>query len=56
MRAIVEVFGCRWGLGFGVLGLGIGLVFKAHRLVYHSTLGWRVIKKRRRIGGTLLRS
>ena len=22
-----------------------GLVFKAHRLVYHSTLGWRVIKK-----------
>ena len=24
-----------------------GLIFKAHRLVYHSTLGWRVIKKRR---------
>jgi len=24
-----------------------GLVFKAHRRVYHSTLGWRVIKKRR---------
>ena len=22
------------------------LVFKAHRLVYHSNLGWRVIKKR----------
>jgi len=22
-----------------------GLVFKAHRLVYHSTLGWRVIKR-----------
>jgi len=22
-----------------------GLAFKAHRLVYHSTLGWRVIKK-----------
>ena len=22
------------------------LVFKAHRLVYHSTLGWRVIKKK----------
>jgi len=21
-------------------------VFKAHRLVYHSTLGWRVIKKK----------
>jgi len=25
-----------------------GLVFKAHRLLYHSTLGLRVIKKRRR--------
>ena len=25
-----------------------GLVFKAHRLVYHSTLGLPVIKKRRR--------
>ena len=24
-----------------------GLVFKAHRLLYHSTLGWRVIKKKR---------
>ena len=24
-----------------------GLVFKAHRLLYHSTLGLRVIKKRR---------
>jgi len=23
-------------------------VFKAHRLVYRSTLGWRVIQKRRR--------
>ena len=23
-----------------------GLVCKAHRLVYHSTLGWRVIKKK----------
>jgi len=23
-----------------------GRVFKAHRLVYHSTLGWRVIKKK----------
>jgi len=22
-------------------------VFKAHRLVYHSTLGWRVIKKKK---------
>ena len=25
-----------------------GLVFKAHRLLHHSTLGLRVIKKRRR--------
>jgi hypothetical protein len=24
-----------------------GLVFKAHILLYHSTLGWRVIKKRK---------
>jgi len=24
------------------------LVFKAHRLVYHSTLGWRVIKKKKK--------
>ena len=27
-----------------------GLVFKAHRLVYHSTLGLRVIKKKKKIG------
>jgi len=25
-----------------------GLVFKAHRLLYHSTLGLRVIKKKRK--------
>jgi len=25
-----------------------GLLFKAHRLVYHSTLASRVVKKRRR--------
>ena len=25
-----------------------GLVFKARRLVYHSTLGWRVMKKKTR--------
>ena len=24
-----------------------GLVFKAHRLLYHSTLGYRVIKKKK---------
>ena len=28
-------------------GIGGGLVFKAHRLVYHSTLGLRVIKKKK---------
>jgi len=27
-----------------------GLAFKAHRLVYHSTLGWRVIKKKEKEG------
>jgi len=25
-----------------------GLVIKAHRLVYHSTLGWRVVKKKKK--------
>jgi hypothetical protein len=28
-----------------------GLVFQAHRLLYHSTLGSRVIKKKKRMGG-----
>jgi len=28
-----------------------GLVFKAHRLLYHPTLGLREIKKRRRFSG-----
>ena len=36
-----------------------GLVFKAHRLLYHLTLGSRVIKKKRRypwrVGGVTLR-
>ena len=27
-----------------------GLVFKAHRLLYHSTLGVRVIKKKKKVG------
>jgi hypothetical protein len=27
-----------------------GLVFKAHRLLYHSTLGSRVIKKKKKYG------
>ena len=29
------------------------LAFKAHRLVYHSTLGWRVIKKKKKKKGVL---
>ena len=29
-----------------------GLVFKAHRLLYHSTLGSRVIKKKKKKSGT----
>jgi len=24
-----------------------GLLFKAHRLVYHSNLGWRLLKKKK---------
>jgi hypothetical protein len=36
----------RWSLGVGnVQRFRGGLVFKAHRLLYHSTLGLRVIKK-----------
>ena len=31
-----------------VSGFRGGLVSKAHRLVYHSTLGWRVIKKKKK--------
>ena len=30
---------------------GKGLVLKAHRVLYHSTLGSRVIKKKRKRGG-----
>ena len=29
-----------------------GLVFKAHRLVYHSTLGLRVMKKKKELEPT----
>jgi len=39
------------GFGVNVKRIQGWLVFKAHRLVYHSTLGWRVIQKRRRFGG-----
>ena len=28
-----------------------GLAFKAHRLLYHSSLGSRVIQKKKKIGG-----
>jgi len=28
-----------------------GLVFKAHRLLYHSTLGLKVIEKKKKVGG-----
>jgi len=31
-----------------------GHVFKAHRLVYHSTLGWRVIKKKKKAASNRL--
>jgi len=33
-------------LGFRARPFRGGLAFKAHTLLYHSTLGWRVIKKR----------
>ena len=38
-----------WGTWFRVKGLGFrgGLVFKAHRWLYHSTIGSRVIKKKK---------
>ena len=34
-----------WGIGCRVSG--VGRVFKAHRLMYHATLGLRVMKKKR---------
>ena len=34
-------------IAFGVEGVGFSVVFEAHRLVYHSTLGLGVIKKKR---------
>jgi len=40
------------GRGADLLG---GLVFKAHRLVYHSTLGLRVIKKKKNLRDDLSR-
>jgi len=43
----------RLGFGLELLRRNVkrfrgGLVFKAHRLVYHSTLGWRVIKQKKK--------
>ena len=35
-----------WVVAHLVQGLGFGLVFKAHGLVYHSTLGLGIIKKK----------
>jgi len=37
------------GVGLRVRGAPFGLVFKAHRFLYHSTLGLRVIKKKKRL-------
>ena len=37
-----------WKSEFIVEGAGF-LVFKAHRLLYHSTLGLRVIKKKTKV-------
>jgi len=43
--------GVPWSFGrpgeYQELPKGHGFVFKAHRLVYHSTLGLRVIKKKK---------
>jgi len=44
-HAINQVFNSRQLLCRNVKRFRGGLVFKAHRLVYHPTLGWRVIKK-----------
>ena len=45
VQGVSRLQGSRYGVeGHPFRG---GLVFKAHGLVYHSTLGWRVIKKRR---------
>ena len=33
---------------FGVGGEPVGLAFKAHRLLHHSTLGLRVINKKKK--------
>jgi len=41
--------GCAWGSPEeGVKRFRGGLVFKAHRHLYHSTLGFRVIKKKKK--------
>jgi len=53
---LCEVFGveffffCWWRCGKGRRPTGRGLVFKAHRRLFHSTLGLRVIKKKTKKG------
>ena len=41
----------RWSYGGGAVsyerGTPVGLIFKAHRLLYHSTLGSREVKKKK---------
>ena len=44
----IDRFGLSVRVGGQVMG---GSVFKAHRILYHSTLGWRVIKKKKVMGG-----
>ena len=49
MRALNRE-GCVWVLRLrNVQRFRGGLMFKAHKLLYHSNLGLRVIKKRRRV-------
>jgi len=55
IRHLLAVWG--YGLGVGVLLINVrrfreGLVFEDHRLLYHSTLGVRVIKKKTGVQST----
>ena len=47
MLVWVKKLRLRGGVTHGSLRFRGGLVLKAHRLLYHSTLGLRVIKKKR---------
>ena len=44
-----HVTAARYVLSRNVQRFRVGLVFKAHRLLYHSTLGLRVIKKKKSV-------